>query len=53
MRILLVAALVMMAAACNTVSGIGKDLQAVGDALTGASAEAQGEDLDGGPRRQR
>lgn len=50
MRILVVAALACLTAACNTVSGIGKDLGAIGDALTGASEEARGERLDGGPR---
>ncbi len=51
MRILIVAALVAMSAACNTVAGIGKDLGAIGDALTGASEEAQGQRLEGGPSR--
>jgi predicted small secreted protein len=56
MRILVIAGLGLMAAACNTVQGFGRDLQAVGDALTSASDEAMGdsrsgEELAGGPRR--
>ena len=31
----------LMAAGCNTMSGLGKDLGAVGDALTGAAEEAK------------
>ncbi|MEZ5939433.1 MAG: hypothetical protein R3C52_14640 [Hyphomonadaceae bacterium] len=45
-------------AGCNTVAGIGKDLVAVGDVLTGASEDAQknpntdaDRELCGGPGR--
>lgn len=50
-RIAVIAALACLAAACNTVAGIGKDLGAIGDALTGASEDAQGQRLEGGPSR--
>lgn len=39
----------LLATACNTIAGVGKDLGAIGDALTGASEDAQkGDRLDGG-----
>ena len=45
MRKLILAAVLLaaplMASACNTMSGLGKDLGAVGDALTGAAEEAK------------
>jgi predicted small secreted protein len=31
----------LMVSACNTMAGLGKDLGAVGDALTGAAEEAK------------
>ncbi|HEY7797333.1 MAG TPA: entericidin EcnA/B family protein [Hyphomonadaceae bacterium] len=43
-KLILVAVLLaapLMAAGCNTMSGLGKDLGAVGDALTGAAEEAK------------
>jgi predicted small secreted protein len=53
MRIaLLVLTSVALLGACNTVEGLGRDLGALGDAMTGASQEARGgsgEELDGGP----
>jgi predicted small secreted protein len=42
MHRVLVAALCLIACAgCNTISGIGKDLQAIGDALTNAADDAE------------
>lgn len=45
MRNLLLAAVLLVAplvaAGCNTMSGLGKDLGAIGDALTGAAEEAK------------
>ena len=56
MKFTLAAVLAVLAlAACNTVQGVGRDLQAIGDALTGTSEEAQGKDaeLAGGPGSRR
>ncbi len=44
--------------ACNTVEGFGRDLGALGDALTGASQDARSghsstEELEGGPGSRR
>jgi predicted small secreted protein len=43
-KLILVAVLLaapLMVSACNTMAGLGKDLGAVGDALTGAAEEAK------------
>lgn len=41
LKVILSAAAVAALAGCNTVSGLGRDIQAVGDAMTRASADAQ------------
>jgi predicted small secreted protein len=39
--ILVVTAAALMTAACNTISGVGKDVQAAGKAVTGAADDAK------------
>ncbi|HYG28030.1 MAG TPA: entericidin A/B family lipoprotein [Caulobacteraceae bacterium] len=38
---LLAAALALALGACNTIAGIGRDMEAAGEAVTGASDEAR------------
>jgi entericidin B len=39
--VLFAAAAALTTAACNTISGVGRDTEAAGEAIQGASAEAQ------------
>lgn len=39
--VLFAAAAALTTAACNTISGVGRDAEAAGEAIQGASAEAQ------------
>ena len=46
MRMLVVAAAFLAIAGCNTVSGIGKDLSTVGDAVSRAATDAMGDPVE-------
>lgn len=46
MRMLIAAAALLASAGCNTVSGLGKDLSTVGDAVNRAASDAMGNPAD-------
>ena len=45
-RMLVMAAAFLAAAGCNTVSGIGKDLSTVGEAVSRAATDAMGDPVE-------